>query len=278
MLPAIARQTEGDLGRRRPAQDLVETAVRRRGMTHHGPAVVARRKGLGLFMHRMLGAPPPLLMDEGPVRRVHQADDRVVDMAVEVHGLDQLGLALGAGEERRLMIRLGRIARVRGHPDEDQALALAHRIGPHTDAIGLEGLILDQGRNGGADAVGAEAPAVIGALDRLALARLVDQTPGRQGRRAVGADVAHGVDLARARAADQNRFVHHLIALQAGDGHVTRQSHEVPGVAHEALAEGGRRSLGVGGGRGGGSSVSGHGRYLAAGTAARPKPIPFSNR
>ncbi|MNQ95969.1 hypothetical protein D3C85_1115540 [compost metagenome] len=217
-------------------------------------------------------------MDEGAVGGVHQADDGVVDMAVEIHGLDQLHLALGAGEERRLVVGLGRIARVRGHPDEDQALALAHRIGPDLDAVRLKGLILDQGRNGGADAVRTEAPAVIGALDRLALARLLDQTPGRQGRGAMRTDVAHGIDLARTRPADQDRLVHHLIALQAGDRHVARQRDEIPGVAHEALAEGGRRRLGLGGGRGGGSSVSGHGRYLAAGTAARPKPIPFCNR
>ena len=127
---------------------------------------------------------------------VHQADDGVVDMAVEIHRLDQLGLAADdAWEDRRLMIGLHRFARVRRHPEEDDALALAHRIGPY----------------------------------------------GRQGRGAVGTDVAHGIDRARARATDQHRLVHHLMALQAGDRHVARQGHEIPGIAHKALAEGDRR-------------------------------------
>ncbi|MNI16382.1 hypothetical protein D3C73_697140 [compost metagenome] len=202
----------------------------------------------------MFGAPPPLLMDEGAVGRVHQADHGVVDVAVEIHPFDQARLAHGAGEDRRILVRLGRVAGVGRHPHEDQALALAHRIGPHLDAVGLEGLVLDQRRDGGAHPVGAEAPAVIGAFDRLALARFLDQPPGRQRRGAVGADVAHGVDLARARAADQHRLAHDLMALQTGDRHVARQGDEIPGVGDEALAEGGlrrggRRRLRVGRGR-----------------------------
>ena len=172
----IARQAEGDLGRGRAAQDLVEAAVRRGRMAHHGPAERGRGEGLGLFVHRMFGPPPPLLVDVRAVGGVHQADDGVVDMAVEIHRLDQLGLAADhAGEDRRLMVRLHRIAGVRRHPDEDDPLALAHRIGPHANAVRLERLILDQRRNGGADAVGTEAPAVIGAFDRFALAGLLDQ-------------------------------------------------------------------------------------------------------
>ena len=143
-------------------------------MAHHGEAVLARFEGLGLFVHRMFGPPPPLLMDIGAVGGVHQADDGVVDVAVEIHRLDQLGLAADhAGEDRRLMVRFRRIAGVRRHPDEDKTLAFTHRIGSHADAVRLEGLILDQRRNGGADPVGAEAPAVIGTFDRLALAGLV---------------------------------------------------------------------------------------------------------
>jgi hypothetical protein len=89
---------------------------------------------------------------------------------------------------------------------------------------------------------------VIGAFDRLALARLLDQPPGRQRRGAVRADVAHPIDLARAGSPDQDRLAHDLIALQAGDRHVARQGDEIPGVSDEALAESGQWNLGFGGG------------------------------
>ena len=270
MFPAIARQAEGDLGRRRPAQNLVEAAVRRRGVPHHGPAGLGRGEGLGLFVHRMFGPPPPLLVDIGAVRRVHQADDGVVDMAVEIHRLDQLGLAAHhAGEDGRFVVRLHRIAGVRRHPDEDDPLAFAHRIGPHADAVRLERLRLDQRRNGGADPVGPEAPAVIGAFHRLALAGLLDQTPRRQGRGPVGADVAHRIDLARAGAADQNRLAHDLVAFQASGCDVPAQGDEIPGVGDESLAERLRARLGRGGfGHDGGlgrrDGSGGHPRCLTA--------------
>ncbi len=226
----------------------------------------------------MFGTPPPLLMDVRPVGGIHQADDGVVDMAVEIHPLDQARLADGARKLRRLLIRLGRVAGVGRHPDEDHALALAHRIGADLDALSLKRLILDQRRDGRADAVGPEAPAVIGAFDRLALAGLLDQPPGRQRRRAVGTDVAHPIDLAGARAADQDRLAHDLIAFQAGDRYVARQGDEIPGVGDEALAEGGRRGLGFRRGGRCGRGVSGHGRLVAAGTGGRPKAIPFLSR
>ena len=41
----------------------------------------------------MFGPPPPLLVHEGAVGGVHQADDGVIDVAVEVHGFDQSGAA-----------------------------------------------------------------------------------------------------------------------------------------------------------------------------------------
>jgi hypothetical protein len=202
---------------------------------------------------------------------VHQADDGVVDMAVEIHRLDQFGLAAhNAWEDRRFVIRRHRIAGVRRHPDEDDPLALAHRIGPDADAVRLEGLILDQGGNSGADAVGPKAPAVIGAFDGLALAGLFDQPTGRQGRGAVRTDVAHRIDLARAGAPDQHRLAHDLVAFQAGGRDVPAQGDEIPGVGDESLAEGGRRGLGGAGGRL--DRVGGHDRLFtsAAGRAIDP--------
>ena len=166
-------------------------------------------------------------------------------MGVEIHRIDQFRpTADDAGEDRRLVIGLGRDARIGSHPDEDDALALAHRIGSHPDAVGLIGLVLDQGGDGGADPVGAETPAVVAALDRLTLARVLDQLAGRQRRGPVRADVAQGIDLTGAGAADQHRLSEQHVTRQRGRGHVARQGDKIPGVADKAAAEGGRRGLG----------------------------------
>ena len=270
MLPAIAGQAEGDLGRRGAAEDPVGPAVRRGGVADHGEAVLARLEGLGLLMHRLCRPPPPLLMHIGAVGGVHQTDDGVVDMGVEIHPFDHLRPAThDAREQGRLVVGFGCRARVGGHPDEDHPLAFAHGIGPHADAIGLIGLVLDQRRNGGADAVGAEAPAVVAAFDGLALAGLLDQPAGREGRRAVGTDVAHGVDLARPtlrtpRPADQHGLAEQFVPLERGRRDVARQGHEIPGVEHEPLAERGRRGLGLGRFRRDGGAVCGcHARQFS---------------
>jgi len=57
-------------------------------------------------------------------------------------------------------------------------------------------------------------------------------------RGAVGADVAHRIDGARACAADQDGLAHDLVAFQAGRSDVAGQGDEVPGVGDESLAEG----------------------------------------
>jgi hypothetical protein len=54
----------------------------------------------------MFGPPPPLLVDIGAVGRVHQADDGMVDMAVELHPFDQFRAGSDdAGEDGGLMVR-----------------------------------------------------------------------------------------------------------------------------------------------------------------------------
>ena len=74
-----------------------------------------------------------------------QADDGVVDMDIEHHLVDQLGRpADDAREDRRGLVRLALAARVRRHPDEDQALALDHRIAANLDAADVDGLVVDQ--------------------------------------------------------------------------------------------------------------------------------------
>ena len=207
-------------------------------------------------MHRPGGPPPPLLMHIGAVGRVHQADDGMVDMGVEIHRLDHLRIAPDdAGKQGRLVVRIGRVTWIGGHPDKDHPLAFTDGIGPHPDAIRLIGLVLDQGGDGGADPVRAEPPAVVAALDGLALARFFDQSSGGQGRRAVRADVAHRIDLTRAGPADQHRLAQQFVAFERGRGDIARQGDEIPGVQHKPGAEGGRRGLGFGGTGGEGGAV-----------------------
>ena len=240
MLPAQPRQAKDDLGRGRAAKDAIGVAVGRGRMADHGEAGFARLEGLGLFVLGGLGTPPPVLMHIGAVRRVHQPDHGMVDMGVEGHPVDQLGPAADhAGEDRRRLIRLRLAARVRAHPDKDQALAFVRGIMAHADARHIHRLVLDQRGDGRADPVGAVAPAVIGAFDQLGAVLALDQPSGRQRRGAVGTDVAHGVDLAGAGAAQQDRLAEDLIALQPARPQVAGQGGEIPDVAQEALAEDG---------------------------------------
>jgi hypothetical protein len=102
MLPAQAWDGEGDLGQGLAAQDDVGAAVLRRLVADHGEAIVARLELLGLVVLALGRPPPPLLVHVGTMGGVHQADDRVVDMGVEFHAVDELRPAAHhAGKHRR---------------------------------------------------------------------------------------------------------------------------------------------------------------------------------
>ena len=246
MLPAIAGQAEGDLGGRRPAQDAVGAGVRRRRMADHGEALLARLERLGLLVPAMGAAPPPLLMHIGAVGRVHQAHHGVVDMAVEIHPFDQLRVAANhAGKYRRLVVGLRtdcgdrRPSRRTPAPGSRPRDRTAPGCGPprRPGPERARGWPRTRRRAGSASRDRGTPPS------RLRR-RASDQLSGRQGRGPVGADVAHGVDLARPGAADQHRLAQQLVALEIRGFHISRQGREVPGVGDEALAEGGGRGLG----------------------------------
>ena len=82
---------EDDLGLRLTAKHRIGPRVAGRRMTDHGEAGLARLERLGLGMDAGGGAPPPLAMHEGSMGRIHQSDDRVIDVSVEDHPVDQLG-------------------------------------------------------------------------------------------------------------------------------------------------------------------------------------------
>ena len=177
-------------------------------------------------------------MNIGAVRRVHQPHNGVVDVGVEHHPVDELGLAANdPWDVRRRLVGLAIAPGIAGHPDEDQPLRLGHGIGAHADAADVDLLILDHRRDRRTDPVGAKPPAVIGALDHLPAADVAHQPPGGKRRRPVRADVAQGVDRAVVLAAEQDRLAEDLVALQLAGTQVAGEGGEVPDVAQEAAAE-----------------------------------------
>ena len=65
---------------------------------------------------------------------------------------------------------------------------------------------MHQGGYGRAATIGAKTPAVIGAFDAFSAVCFARETAGRQGRGAVGADVAQGEDLAGGTPTDDDRL------------------------------------------------------------------------
>ena len=207
MLPAKAGQAKGDLGLWRAAEDRIGAAVARRGVAGHGEPIVPRLEALFLVIEALGRAPPPLLVHVGPVRGVHQADDRVIDMAVEVHPLNELRPAAHHALKARRRHHGRVVLGVFAHIDEDKALSFMDRPAADLDALALHRLIGDEGGDLRTGAVRrAKAPAMIGAFDRALPRRILDQLARRKGCGAVGADVLQGVDVAGPVAPDQDRL------------------------------------------------------------------------
>src|SRR5260221_1141641 len=104
-------------------------------------------------------------MHEGAVRRVHEADDGMVDRTGKAHRLDHAVAALtDIGNQRDV----GRARRVAAEIDPDIALHLARRITGDAYPGGVEVLALDERRDGGGAPIGGQAPAMAAALDLAA--------------------------------------------------------------------------------------------------------------
>src|ERR1700730_1843393 len=145
----------------------------------------------------MLGAPPPRLVDEWTVRGIHQADDAVVDGAGEVGS--EIGEFVALAEFRNLRGGSGRGLRESragwagiGNEDPDEVVVFLAGIAAGVDAVDFQRLLGDERRDQLALAgVGVESPAVVGALDLLA----VEVSAGKR-HAAVRAGVAQSEGLA----------------------------------------------------------------------------------
>jgi hypothetical protein len=206
-------------------------------VAHHGETHFARLELFGLFELLLGRPPPPLLMHIGPVGRIHQPDDRMVYMRIEIHGLDNDRPASNhARQHRRLAIRIGRPARIGRHVDPNDALLLAHRIAAHAELGDVHCLVAGQGRDVGTGARRVELPAVIRTLHHAGPV-LAQHFARRQGSRTVRTDVAQTIRLAIEVAPQQDRLTQEDIALQGAGFQVGRQSREPPAVAQESFAE-----------------------------------------
>ena len=91
------------------AEELVGRGVAAGRVRAHAKAFRDRLEALGLFADARARAPPPCLVNERPVRRVHQADDAVVDVAGqvggEVGGAEALARTLASSGMRELRAR-----------------------------------------------------------------------------------------------------------------------------------------------------------------------------
>ncbi len=185
MLDPDAGKLKGDLRLRPAADDLVAERVPRRRMAFHREAEMRRHEELRLLVDRRPRAPPPRGVHEWAVRRVHQADHGVIEKAGEIHDLANRGNLRVAyvGEERGRRRRI--LGPRRGHEDPDAALQLVHGVGVHPDVCRVDPLFAGQRWDQRARAGAVETPAVIAALDLLAIEFAVGEW-----HRAVRADIA----------------------------------------------------------------------------------------
>ena len=87
--------------------------------------------GLALLVDAVPCPPPPCLVDEGPVRRIHQPDDAVVHVTRQFGREMRDGVAVAeGGQPRRFFTRLGASAPLRHvYPEVSILLAAGERAG-----------------------------------------------------------------------------------------------------------------------------------------------------
>ena len=215
MIGANAGEPKGDLGLRRAAKQPVSLGVGRGRMAAHGEAKLRRYVALGFLVRRLGRTPPPGAVNLGHVGRIDEADDGVVDAALEAQCHGEIAVTLAeAGNGGDIVGRFdgaaGAPARRHEHPDVP--LLLATGIPRHLDFPEIEVLPGDQRRDADALAGGIEAPAVITTLDLLAVEGAVTERNAP-----VGADIAKREGIAGGIAAE-----HHGLAEQ-------RHRHQTPG-------------------------------------------------
>src|SRR6185312_1044702 len=204
----------------RAAQETIGGGVTRWAMAQHGEAERRRAERLLLGVDRRGRAPPPGAMDEGPMRRIHEADHRVIDGRGERDALEDVGRALADIRQHR---HRRRGAGILADIDPDVALPLERRIALHLDARDVELLLRHQRRDGGAAPAAVEAPAVIAALDLAAV-----EAAEAQRDAAMRAYVAEREDGAVAAAAEQQRFAQQRLRHHAPAPERRARQGEIP--------------------------------------------------
>src|SRR5271166_2275290 len=177
------------------AEQFVGRAVSRWRMGGHAEAVGDGLEVLFLFVDAGLFAPPPGLVDEGSVGRVHEADDAVVDVAGQVGGeMRTAGTGAELGDFGRRGLLAGTGASGAGLGDVDPGVSVTLFAGK-SGGIDLRGIECVAGGERGdllaLAAGGLEGPSVVFAGELMP----VEPSAGKRDA-AVRATVAHGEELA----------------------------------------------------------------------------------
>ena len=169
------------------------------------------------------------------MRGIHQADDGVVHVGVEGLVDDEFGVEAFADVEAgrrggRRLIGAGIV----GDIEEDHAVHFVDRIAAHAHALGLEVFGFRQGWHQLAAAIHAEAPAMIGALDRR-LAIGLDLAAGGERHEAVGTDVAQREGLSGLGAGQQDGLAEDDAAEMLARLQRFRRAGVIPAVGQPAF-------------------------------------------
>src|SRR5258708_16539164 len=114
-------------------------------MPQHGEAPGRGRERLRLLMDGCRRTPPPSLMDERTMCRIHEADDGMVHRAGEVHDLGEIGDPVADIRHNGDIRRVGGVGAEK-HPDI--ALHLARGISAYLDPARVDWLPPGSHRNG----------------------------------------------------------------------------------------------------------------------------------
>ena len=162
-------------------------------------------------------------MDEGAMGRVHQADDAVVDGAIQQRrNMNHPIGRRGERQSRHLRHDLVRLLRV-GNKDPHIAVSLAAGIGRDADFVCLNGGVCDQRRNPLATTGLIEPPAMVGAFDAVAV-----HLAERERHPPVGANVAHGCDGPLGGFADEDREAQQNGPFQTVGSEIAAEASGIP--------------------------------------------------
>src|SRR5262249_30867075 len=147
MLDARAGKLKPDFGLRRTTQNFIAKRVTRRFVFLHHKTVRRWAEGFTLFMNRMAPAPPPGLMHKWPMRRVHEADHRMVHMAGKKRGRTNLWTAFFTKARDGGRLRPRPCGFFVAEENPDISLRFIKRIGPHFYFFGFDFFMTDQPGN-----------------------------------------------------------------------------------------------------------------------------------